>query len=207
MKTKIKKIQSLGLFFLFKYVLIKLYQGIRIFCYKKLFSLNVPIVNNSKLNQPASFYGKGKIKLNGVEMGVMTSNGFLSGVSYLEARGPEAKIEILEGTFINNSATIIADRSYIRVGKNCLIGTNFTAYDSDFHGMELEDRFTARYEVKPVVIEDDVFIGSNVTILKGVTIGRGAVIGANSVVTKNVGNFEVWAGFPAKFIKTLSREK
>jgi acetyltransferase-like isoleucine patch superfamily enzyme len=51
-------------------------------------------------------------------------------------------------------------------------------------------------------IGDDVFIGANVTILSQVDkIGTGAVIGAGSVLTKNVGEYEIWAGNPAKFIR------
>ena len=51
-------------------------------------------------------------------------------------------------------------------------------------------------------IGDDVFIGANVVILSKVNkIGNGAVIGAGSVLTKDVGEYEIWAGNPAKFIK------
>ena len=45
---------------------------------------------------------------------------------------------------------------------------------------------------KPVVIEDDVWIGTNVTILKGVTIGRGSIIHAGAVVTKKVRPYTVY---------------
>lgn len=54
---------------------------------------------------------------------------------------------------------------------------------------------------KEVIIEDDVFIGANATILSGVHIHRGAVIGAGSVVLHDVKENEVVAGNPAKFIK------
>ena len=53
----------------------------------------------------------------------------------------------------------------------------------------------------PVVIEDDVWLGTHVVVLPGVTIGKGAIIGASSVVTKDIPAYEVWAGVPAKFIK------
>ena len=56
--------------------------------------------------------------------------------------------------------------------------------------------------VSSIDIGDDVFIGANVTILSKVNkIGTGAVIGAGSVLTKDVGEYEIWAGNPAKFLK------
>lgn len=53
---------------------------------------------------------------------------------------------------------------------------------------------------KGVSIHEDVFIGCNVTILGGVTIGKGAVIGSGSVVTKDVNEYSIVAGVPAKQI-------
>jgi len=56
--------------------------------------------------------------------------------------------------------------------------------------------------VTPIDIGDDVFIGANAIILSQVrNIGTGAVIGAGSVLTKDVGEYEIWAGNPAKFIR------
>lgn len=57
---------------------------------------------------------------------------------------------------------------------------------------------------KKIVIEDDVWIGANVTVLPGVRIGKCAIIGAGSVVTKNVESYSVYAGVPAKMIRKLS---
>jgi acetyltransferase-like isoleucine patch superfamily enzyme len=52
-----------------------------------------------------------------------------------------------------------------------------------------------------ITIGEHAFIGSGTIITGNVTIGRSAIIGAGSVVTKSVGDYEIWAGNPAKFIK------
>lgn len=55
---------------------------------------------------------------------------------------------------------------------------------------------------KDIVIEEDVWIGANVIILKGVTVGKGSVVAAGSIVTKNVEPYSIYAGVPAKMIKS-----
>ena len=54
-----------------------------------------------------------------------------------------------------------------------------------------------------IVVEDEVWIGANVTILPNVRIGRCSVIGAGSVVTKDIEPYTVYAGVPAKKIRDL----
>lgn len=56
-------------------------------------------------------------------------------------------------------------------------------------------------EVKPIVIEDDVWIGRRVIILPGVTIGRGSVIGAGAVVAKDIPPYSVVVGNPCKVVR------
>jgi acetyltransferase-like isoleucine patch superfamily enzyme len=60
--------------------------------------------------------------------------------------------------------------------------------------------FSGRPEIKKTVIEDDVWIGFRVIINAGVTIGRGAIVASGSVVTKDVPEYTVVGGTPAKFI-------
>ena len=52
-----------------------------------------------------------------------------------------------------------------------------------------------------VIIEEDVWCGSNVSIMKGVTIGRGSIVGAGSVVTKSCTPYSIIGGIPARVIK------
>lgn len=54
---------------------------------------------------------------------------------------------------------------------------------------------------QPVIIENDVWVGTWAIILKGVCIGRGSIIAAGAVVTKNVSPYSVMGGVPAKLIK------
>lgn len=72
--------------------------------------------------------------------------------------------------------------------------------DSDFH--DLNNHF-ADGASKAIVISDDVWIATRSTILKGVTIGKGSVVATGSIVTRDVPDYSVVAGIPAKVIKKL----
>lgn len=100
----------------------------------------------------------------------------------------------------------------IRIGRRVVISYNVTIADSDFHPRDPELRKLDAIAnapdgdkskrppiiAKPVVIEDDVWIGIGAILLKGVRIGRGARIGAGAVVTKDVPPGATVAGNPAK---------
>ena len=62
-------------------------------------------------------------------------------------------------------------------------------------------RMQGMRELKPIVIEDDVWIGARACILPGVTIGHGAVIGACAVVSKDVPPYAVLVGNPGRIVK------
>jgi acetyltransferase-like isoleucine patch superfamily enzyme len=78
------------------------------------------------------------------------------------------------------------------------IGEVAMIMDTNFHG---SDDVTAQSETAPVVIEDDVRIGDNVTILKGAHIGRGARIASGSVVSGRIPANALAAGVLAKVIE------
>ncbi|MGF7119282.1 CatB-related O-acetyltransferase [Methanobacterium oryzae] len=121
----------------------------------------------------------------------------------------------------------VSDKYKVKIGKFCTIGAGLTiilssAYRADwvstfaFDGQKtgsFHSRFK-KYAEKNLVsskgdvtIGNDAWIGINTTIMSGVTIGNGAIIGANSVVTKNVEDYEIVAGNPAKHIRYRFKEE
>lgn len=138
--------------------------------------------------QPVLALGAGLIRVGkNVRIGYHPSPHFFSSYAYLEARTESSLIKIGDNTHINNGFVAIAEKTSILIGDSCLIGTRCEIYDSDFHALAKSDRESSQpHRCHPVVIEDHVFIGSNVRILKGVKIGYGAVIGNQSVVTRSI---------------------
>ena len=90
-------------------------------------------------------------------------------------------------------------------GKNVLIGSSVFISDHDHGSASFEDLSISpanrALESKPVIIEDNVWVGEKAIILKGVRVGSNSVVAAGSVVTKDVPPYSVVAGVPAKVIK------
>jgi acetyltransferase-like isoleucine patch superfamily enzyme len=157
--------------------------------------------------QPLQTIGKGQIVFGkNVRIGCFPSPLFFSSYGYIEARNPSSKISIGENTWINNNFSVIAEHTNIRIGRDCLIGTNVEIVDSDFHGIKVSERSISNYEMaKPVIIEDDVFIGSNVKILKGSIIGRGSIIANGAIVTGKIPTNVIAGGMPAKVLRVIEQ--
>lgn len=101
-----------------------------------------------------------------------------------------------ERLVIGNYVSIASNVKFL-LGGNHNINT-FSTYP--FKVMFLEEESEA-WSKGIIVVEDDVWIGMNVIVLSGVTIGKGAVIAAGSVVTKDVPEYAIIGGNPAKIIK------
>jgi acetyltransferase-like isoleucine patch superfamily enzyme len=86
----------------------------------------------------------------------------------------------------------------IEIGNDVLISPNvtITSHQHTYEDASVPMRMQPA-EFKKVVIEDNVWIGSNAVILPGVKVGCGAIIGAGAVVTKDVESFGIVAGIPA----------
>lgn len=121
----------------------------------------------------------------------------------LQADG--GKIHIGYNTFVNDNAMIISKMSIV-IGKDCLIGPGVNIYDHDHNFNNINKRICKQgFSCKEIIIEDDVWIGANVFIAKGVKIGRHSVIAANSVITKNIEEYSLVGGNPAKLIRKLDK--
>ena len=117
-------------------------------------------------------------------------------------------ISIGDSVYIGQNAVLMAAGAPIEIKGHFMSGPGLTIITGD-HRIDIRGKYMDEVTVEEklpendqkVIIEEDVWCGANVTILKGVTIGRGSVIAAGAVVTKNVGEYEIWGGVPARKLK------
>lgn len=116
--------------------------------------------------------------------------------------------------------TIIGALKSIYIGNYVIISNNVRIYDNNNHPtsplrrMQMcatgnfysKDWNWSNSECMPIIIEDNVWICERATILKGITIGKGAIVASNSVVTKDVPQYSIVAGNPAKVVKFLEND-
>lgn len=108
-------------------------------------------------------------------------------------------IRIGEDSIVGDHA-FLDGRSKLTIGSHVDIASSIMIYNSE-HNIN-ENGFAVMEKVieEPVTIGDYVFIGPRVIILPGVRVGKGAVIAAGAVVTKDVGDYKIVGGVPAKEI-------
>ncbi len=124
-------------------------------------------------------------------------------------------IEIGDYCYVANASLVCSSR--ITIGSHVMIAGGVTIADSDFHPLgpaaRIADsvalspigdrRVRPAIETRPVVIEDDVWIGYNAIILKGVRVGAGATISPGAVVVRDVPSGVTVAGNPARAVGEL----
>ncbi|RSM04455.1 hypothetical protein BHE90_003938 [Fusarium euwallaceae] len=104
--------------------------------------------------------------------------------------------------FYSNFGLVILDSALVTIGSRVMFGPSVTIITAT-HDTDVQSRRDMGEYAKGVTIGDDCWIGSNVIIMPGITIGRGTTIGAGSVVTKDIPEFSVAVGSPAKVIKKV----
>lgn len=112
---------------------------------------------------------------------------------------PGAVLEIGSNTFVNYGVSISCHQ-LVRVGRDCLLGTYVNIMDNTWHDVLDRKRLPPS---RPVILEDNVWLGNRVIVLPGVTIGRDAVVGAGAVVVDDIPPRSVAVGVPARVIRTF----
>lgn len=109
------------------------------------------------------------------------------------------QISVGKRFFANFNFTVL-DEALVTIGDDCFIGPNVSIYTA-CHSTDPVERNTRQEWAKPVIIENNVWIGGSVTILPGVSIGDNVSIGAGSVVVNDIPSNSVAVGNPCKVIK------
>ncbi|CAA6813609.1 MAG: Unknown protein [uncultured Sulfurovum sp.] len=98
--------------------------------------------------------------------------------------------------------TVINAGDSLSIGRNCLI-SGFVYLQTSMHkhrqGMNIQDQ---GFDHSPIIMGDDVWLGTHVVIMPGIKILNGSIVGSNSVVTKNIDKNTIVAGIPATYLKT-----
>ena len=109
--------------------------------------------------------------------------------------------------YANYNCTIL-DVCPVTIGDDVLFGPNVSLLTAE-HPLDYRDRYVnggSQEFGRPIVIEDNVWIGGNVTILGGVTIGKGSVIGAGSVVTHDIPSGVIAFGNPCRVYRKIEEK-
>lgn len=111
-------------------------------------------------------------------------------------------IEVGRGSSLNTEIRFGVPNDKVKIGENVQIGPR-VLFETVNHGLKYIPGKGRGYWTKPIIIEDEVWIGAGTIITQGVTIGRGAVVAAGAVVTEDVKCNTLVGGVPAKFIKNV----
>lgn len=145
---------------------------------------------------------------------IHVSTGFTTGVGCrIEAYPMNNEKTLFFGeNFQMNDYVHITAMEKVIIGNNVLFASKIYVSDCS-HGSYAGDQNDSSPDSiphdrplfsKPVIIEDNVWLGESVSVLSGVTIGKGTIVGANSVVSKSLPEYVIAAGSPAKIIKKFN---
>ena len=110
-------------------------------------------------------------------------------------------IEIGSNVFINSNSLLMA-RGGITIEDDVMLAANVQLLSNN------HDEYDRQVLLcKPIHIKKGAWIGAGASVLPGVTIGKYAIVGAGAIVTKDVGDYEVAVGVPAKIVKTLDKDR
>lgn len=149
-----------------------------------------------------------------IQIGNGLTTGFGCRIEVHPLKSTNEKLLIFGKNVEINDYVHIAAGEKIIIGNNVLIASKVFISDLN-HGIyrgkkqdsPLSTPNTRKLSTNPVIVKDNVWIGESVCVMSGVTIGTGCVIGALSVVTKNIPDYSIAVGSPAKVIKQYDFKK
>ncbi|MBQ9025324.1 MAG: hypothetical protein IJ104_02940 [Methanobrevibacter sp.] len=110
-------------------------------------------------------------------------------------------IKIGDNVFINSNSLLMA-RGGITIEDEVMLAANVQLLSNN------HDEYDRHVLIcKPILIKKGAWIGAGASILPGVTVGKYAIVGAGAIVTKDVPDYAVVVGSPARVVKTLDKEK
>lgn len=153
---------------------------------------------------PKSSAKIGPFKIGGGGIRALFAKGFLAqcgkNVNIDKHATLNTHIYIGDNSGIGENARIQGE---LHIGKNVMMGADCIIYTRNHSFMDISTpmMYQGYLDSRPVYIDDDVWIGGRVIILPGRRIGKGAIIGAGAVVVKDVPDYAIVGGNPAKVLK------
>lgn len=150
-----------------------------------------------------------------IDFGKNLTTGFGCRIETFPSADNSSKKLLIFGNNVQmNDYVHITAMEKVQIGKNVLLASKIYISDCSHGSYSGDANDTSPLSVpaerplfsKPVVIEDNVWLGEFVSVLPGVTIGKGSIIGANSVVSKDIPANVIAVGSPAKPIKQYNFE-
>jgi acetyltransferase-like isoleucine patch superfamily enzyme len=121
---------------------------------------------------------------------------------YVIVRSPLSKLIIGKGSHIGPFSVIFTYLYGVFIGDHVMIAPHCVIVEGshEYKNLDLPMALAGDFSKGPIIIEDDVWIGANCTVIQNVKIGKGAIIGANSFINKDVDPYSIMGGVPAKQI-------
>lgn len=142
-----------------------------------------------------------KLVINGVNNTCILQDGIKLRNADIIIRGTGNVVEIGKGTTFGGVRIVnVGQKNLIQIGEDCLFSDHIEIWASDTHNIFNENSEIINKE-KPVIIGNDVWVGSRVIILKGIEINDGAIIGMGTIVSRNIKAKTISVGIPNKVIK------
>lgn len=154
-------------------------------------------------------HGPGRAVARQIEFG---RGAYVGRGAWININSSKARLRIGEGSVIGNDLTVTCGElvdvqpGVLMSARVCLLDQmhDYDAWLAPHFDRGEPARFSwAMTEARPVVVGEGTWLGINVVVLPGVTIGKGCVVGANSVVTKDLPDYSVAAGAPARVLRLV----